>query len=123
MKRLKDLGAGSFDEMIDLVSQKEMTNWHEDVVMKKAANDSQAFRSSKDIYLEEIERVGGCNRYDPCKMCYKCKNKASHLYVKCQLCRVPICVHKYSDVAKMIKRDNFKIELPEDVAKDMLNIK
>lgn len=114
MKKPKDLGSASIDEMVDLVSQKEMMNWHEDVTMKKAANDSTVFKSNKEVFEEEIKSIGGCSRYNPCKLCYKCKNKASHLYVKCQICRVPICVHKHSDIAKMIKRKNFTVKLPKE---------
>jgi hypothetical protein len=42
-------------------------------------------------------------------------NKASHLYVACQTCKIPICHHTYNDREKMIKRENFVTYVDKDI--------
>ena len=46
-------------------------------------------------------------------------NKASHLYVACQTCKIPICSHTYADRDKMIKRKNFTIFVSDDIMKEI----
>lgn len=58
-------------------------------------------------FAEESRRVS-CTRYDPCPICYKCMIKASHLFIKCQNCQVPICGHQERARNFMIRRENFK---------------
>jgi hypothetical protein len=48
--------------------------------------------------------------YEPCPICFRCKVKASHLYVKCQDCQVPICRHSDKNRNMMIRRENFAIK-------------
>ena len=69
--------------------------------------------SNKDHYIKEARRVG-CSRYYPCPICYKCMEKASHLFVKCQHCNIPPCAHKDSDREFMIRRKNRSITLRDD---------
>lgn len=64
-------------------------------------------RRNKDVFQEGEPKFKTCPRYDPCPICDKCRNKASHLYVACQTCKIPICSHTYEDREKMIKRENF----------------
>ena len=71
---------------------------------------NQKLGSSNKIVFEQNERkFKTCPRYNPCPICDKCMNKASHLYVACQTCQIPICTHTYDDRQKMIKRENFAI--------------
>lgn len=68
------------------------------------------------IVFEDTEpKFKTCPRYNPCPICDKCMNKASHLYVACQTCRIPICTHTYEDRAKMIKRKNFTLPVDKDI--------
>lgn len=72
-------------------------------------------RRNADIFREGEPKFRTCPRYDPCPICDKCRNKASHLYVACQTCRIPICSHTYEDREKMIKRKNFVHLVPKEV--------
>lgn len=67
--------------------------------------------SSKKDYYERLVREAGCTRYQPCEICYKCKIKASHLFVKCSRCGVPICGHDERARNYMIRRENFRDKL------------
>lgn len=70
------------------------------------ANDKLGKRN-KDLFSDGENKFYTCPRYDPCPICDKCRNKASHLFVACETCRIPICSHTYADRDKMIKRKNF----------------
>lgn len=72
-------------------------------------------KRNRDNYEAGESKFKTCPRYDPCPICDKCRNKASHLYVACQTCKIPICSHTYADRDKMIKRKNFEIIVPEEV--------
>lgn len=72
-------------------------------------------RRNRDNYAEGEPKFGTCPRYDPCPICDKCRNKASHLYVACQTCKIPICSHTYTDRENMIKRNNFTTIVSGDV--------
>ncbi len=74
-------------------------------------------RRNRDIFEQYEPKFKTCPRYDPCPICDKCRNKASHLYVSCQTCQIPICAHTYADRNKMIKRNNFIIKVPTEVMK------
>lgn len=54
-----------------------------------------------------------CPRYDPCPICFKCMVRASHLFVKCQNCPVPICRHNEKIREAMIRRENFSSKLDQ----------
>ena len=69
---------------------------------------------NRDNYEAGEPKFKSCPRYDPCPICDKCRAKASHLYVACQTCKIPICSHTYSDREKMIKRKNFIINVSEE---------
>lgn len=72
-------------------------------------------KRNRDNYEEGEPKFKSCPRYEPCPICDKCRNKASHLYVACQTCRIPICSHTYADRDKMIKRKNFEIKVTEEI--------
>ena len=55
-----------------------------------------------------------CPRYLPCPICRKCGNKASHLFEKCGLCGIPLCVHSDRQKNLLIKRKNFALLIPKE---------
>lgn len=77
--------------------------------------NTQLGRRNRDNYEAGESKFKTCPRYDPCPICDKCRNKASHLYVACQTCKIPICSHTYTDRDRMIKRKNFEIIATEQV--------
>ena len=77
---------------------------------------------NKDIFEQGEIKFKTCPRYDPCPICDKCRAKASHLYVACQTCQIPICAHTYQDREKMIKRKNFIITVPENIMQTIKEI-
>ena len=81
---------------------------------KLDANKKMGSRN-RDIFASGEKRFKTCPRYNPCSICDKCQNKASHLYVSCQECKIPICTHTYEDRDRMIKRDNFVIPVSEEI--------
>lgn len=68
------------------------------------------FRSDRLRWEEEARRLR-CPRYNPCPICFKCMAKASHLFVKCQNCAVPLCHHTETEREAMIRRENFSNRL------------
>jgi len=70
---------------------------------------------NKIVFSEKEIKFHTCPRYNPCPICDKCMNKASHLYVSCQTCKIPICNHSYEDKMKMIKRENFTIPVSKEI--------
>lgn len=72
---------------------------------------------NKIVFEQNEPKFKTCPRYNPCPICDKCMNKASHLYVACQICQIPICSHTYADRNKMIKRENFTVPVSEEVFK------
>ena len=105
----------NFDEIVNMEELKRMTEWGADSEMIRLQKDALRLHSNKNDFEEELTRIGGCRRYLPCPICYKCSNKASHLYIKCQICRIPACVHTHREKEAMIKRENFFIPVSEDV--------
>ena len=91
--------------------------------MKTALESNQTlFRQNKDIFAENEKRFHICPQYLPCPVCHKCKAKASHLYVKCQTCTIPICRHTYGDAKSLIKREPFTIRATSDMAEMILDM-
>lgn len=88
-------------------------------LIKEIAENTRRSKTNKEIFSEEEPKVHTCSMYNPCAICYKCQNKASHLYVRCQSCKIPICTHKYKDREFMIKRDNFRIEVTDEVKQEL----
>ena len=87
----------------------------EEKLRRELDKNDRLLRNNKDIFEEKEPKTKTCPRYNPCAICSKCQNKASHLYVACQTCQIPICSHTYSDREKMIKRKNFTQYVSKDV--------
>ncbi|OQY10700.1 MAG: hypothetical protein B6I28_00470 [Fusobacteriia bacterium 4572_132] len=82
--------------------------------LKQAERKMGKAKWNKQVFEENEPKFATCNMYDPCPICDKCKNKASHLYVRCQTCKIPTCTHTYQDKIKMIRRENFEIKASSD---------
>lgn len=91
--------------------------------LRRALEQNQKLgRRNRDNYEEGEPKFKSCPRYDPCPICDKCRAKASHLYVACQTCKIPICSHTYDDRDKMIKRQNFEIKVSEEVMTSIMQL-
>lgn len=82
--------------------------------LKEAQRKMGKAKWNKEKFEEQEQKFLTCNMYDPCPICDKCKNKASHLFVRCQTCKIPTCTHSYRDKNKMIRRDNFEIKANDE---------
>ena len=82
---------------------------------RELTNNRRLMASNKEMFAEFEPKFHTCLRYKPCPICYKCKNKASHLFKACETCKISTCTHSYSDMAKMIRRENFVQYVTEDV--------
>ena len=112
-KRIKNL----YNMADDIEADNNRNVFQEQKLINDIKNNIKNTKSNKEIFKENKNCFTNCPRYDPCPICNKCLNKASHLYVKCEVCQIPICVHKYKDRKYMIRRNNFKI----NVSKDTMN--
>lgn len=72
-----------------------------------------------EMFAEGESKFYSCEMYDPCPICDKCRNKASHIHVKCQSCLIPICTHTYKDRAQMIRRENFVLNVNDSVKEEL----
>lgn len=61
-----------------------------------------------------LELSKGCSMYEPCPICFKCQNKATHLYARCITCPLDFCGHNHKQRAFMINRDNFAIKVSKE---------
>lgn len=93
----------------------------EQKLRRELEGNKKLMARNSEIFSQE-PRFHTCKMYNPCPICDKCLNKASHLYVKCQNCKIPICVHQYKDREKMIKRKNFRIPVPQDTYNMLLEL-
>jgi hypothetical protein len=82
---------------------------------KALEQNTQLGKRNRDKYEDGEPKFKSCPRYDPCPICDKCRAKASHLYIACQTCKIPICSHTYTDRDKMIKRKNFEVKVSDEV--------
>ena len=92
-----------------------MPKFDEQKLRRELDKNDRLMRNNKDVFEEKEPKTKTCPRYNPCPICSKCMNKASHLYVACQTCKIPICSHTYADRDKMIKRKNFTIFVSDDI--------
>lgn len=107
IEMLYEAAAGAPDE-------NGISKFDEQKLRRNLDANHKLFKRNRDIFEDGEPKLKSCPRYDPCPICDKCRNKASHLYVACQDCRIPICSHTYEDRAKMIKRENFVITVDQD---------
>ena len=105
---------GLYDAAAGLPDANGIPKFDEQKLRRKLDKNAKLMRNNKDIFEQEESKTKTCPRYNPCPICSKCQNKASHLYVACQTCKIPICSHTYADREKMIKRKNFIIYVPDD---------
>lgn len=94
----------------------------EQKLRRALSQNNKLGRRNRDNFEAGESKFKTCPRYDPCPICDKCRNKASHLYVACQTCKIPICSHTYSDRDKMIKRKNFEITVTDEIMKKIKQI-
>lgn len=112
---LYDMAAGAPDE-------NGIPTLDEQKLRRELDRNDRLMRNNKDIFEEKEPKFRTCKRYNPCPICSKCMNKASHLYVACQTCQIPICSHTYSDREKMIKRKNFTQYVSKEIMNEILRI-
>lgn len=62
-----------------------------------------------------------CEWLQQCPLCNKCRAAAPHFYQRCLKCiySVDKCHHKESDIALMISRENFQMNLPDDIKQEL----
>lgn len=107
-------------EMYDMAksTNKGLSKFDEQVLKNDISKNNKLFARNRDLFANE-KRLEQCSLYDPCRICDKCLNKASHLYVRCQNCTIPICTHKHKDRVRMIRRNNFKIKVSDKVLNEL----
>lgn len=91
-------------------------------LIKDIQKNNNFARRNKDKFRDFEPKFFTCSMYEPCAICDKCLNKASHLYVRCQNCQIPICTHKHSDRVFMIRRENFTINVNKEVEERIKNL-
>lgn len=87
----------------------------EEQKLRRYLKNTRLGSPNKIVFEQKEKKFKTCPRYNPCPICDKCMNKASHLYVACQTCKIPMCSHKYNDREKMIRRENFSIPVTDEV--------
>ena len=93
----------------------QLTKFDEQKLRRYLEANNELFARNKEIFRNHESNFYTCKRYNPCQICDKCLNKASHIYVKCQTCNIPICTHTYENRKTMIKRRNFRLPVSKDV--------
>lgn len=68
--------------------------------------------STKLETFKELSK--GCAMYEPCPLCFKCMNKATHLYARCVTCPLEFCGHNHKQRSFMIRRENFGIKVSKE---------
>lgn len=108
--------------LYDMATSKDengLSKFDEAKLRKELEGNKNFMAKNKDIFAKE-PRFHTCSLYLPCPICEKCRNKASHLYVRCQECQIPICVHDHKAITTMIKRQNFSLGDVSKETKDAL---
>lgn len=101
------------DSQIDPITG--VPKFDEQKLKRELAKNDKLGRRNKDIFAYGEHKFHTCPRYNPCPICDKCMNKASHLYVACETCQIPICSHTYKERDSMIKRKNFTLYVDQEV--------
>lgn len=110
---------GLYDAANGGLDNNGMPKFDEEKLRRELDKNDRLLRNNKDIFEEKEPKTKTCPRYNPCPICSKCQNKASHLYVACQTCKIPICSHTYSDREKMIKRKNFTQYVSKEIMEEI----
>lgn len=108
------------DSQVDPITG--VPKFNEAKLRKALAQNEKLGRRNKDIFEKGEPKFKTCPRYDPCPICDKCRAKASHLYVACQTCQIPICSHTYEDREKMIKRKNFTVFVEHETMEEITKL-
>lgn len=98
-------------EMSKSTDNNGLTKFDEQKLRRELEGNKSMFARNKDTFAEHEPRFHTCKSYLPCPICDKCLNKASHLYIKCQNCKIPMCIHTYDNRKLMIRRKNFEIRV------------
>lgn len=80
-------------------------------------NTQTQYGSSKQHTYKEMSN--GCSMYEPCPINFKCMNKASHLYVRCQECPVPHATHDHKARSWAIRRENYGITVTDETGQKL----
>lgn len=110
----------SIRENLERIQEEQKKERLENNKLLKKFSDRK-ITSNKEEFQKE-PKYHTCKRYNPCPICYKCMNKASHLYKSCQTCKIPFCNHTYADRKLMIRRKNFEISVTDEVEKELLQL-
>ena len=113
MANKKNVFLESLYEAANTKDENGLSVMDENRLRKELEGNKKFMGRNKDIFAEGEPRFHTCKWYSPCPICEKCKNKASHLYVRCQNCQIPNCVHTFNNINTMIKRKNFVAELKD----------
>lgn len=106
------------EQLYDIAESKDekgLSKFDESKLRRYLDSNKKLLSRNKDMFEREEGKFFSCRRYDPCPICDKCLNKASHLYVSCQTCQIPICTHTYKDRLKMINRNNFSVKVDKEI--------
>ena len=106
---------GLYEAAAGIPDENGIPKFDEQKLRRELDKNDRLMRNNKDVFEQNELKFHTCNRYNPCPICSKCQNKASHLYVSCQTCKIPICSHTYADRDKMIKRKNFTIYIKDGI--------
>lgn len=121
LKKLYDMAA-EFDEEEGIDKFNE-AKFRKEMALIEESNKKNN-KSNKEIFAEGEPRFHNCQWYEPCPICDKCKNKASHLYVRCQNCQIPICSHTHKNKSTMIRRANFELVVKDkEIRESILELK
>ena len=127
MMEPKKKGSFLMEQLYSMAETKDengMSKMDENKFRKELEGNKKLMARNKDVFAEGEPKFHTCRWYDPCPICEKCKNKASHLYVRCQSCLIPNCVHSFKDINYMIKRKNFIFEIKDlETKKAFRNLK
>lgn len=110
---------GLYEAAAGVPDENGIPKFDEAKLRRELDKNDKLMRNNKDIFEEKEPKTKSCLRYNPCPICNKCLNKASHLYVSCQTCKIPICSHTYDHREKMIKRENFTIYVGDGIMKEI----
>lgn len=105
--RINGFVQGLYDMAAGVPDENGIPKMDEQKLRRELEKNNQLGRRNKEVFREKEVKFTTCPRYNPCPICDKCQNKASHLYVACQTCKINICNHTYDNRNTMIKRRNF----------------
>jgi|AntRauTorckE6833_2_1112554.scaffolds.fasta_scaffold15412_3 hypothetical protein len=74
-----------------------------------------------DDAKKKLKKLAKCDEYFPCPLCYRCMAESSS-NPKCRKCKAANCKHNDEQRAKLIKRDNFKLKVNDDVKDAIRNM-